>query len=92
MIEPQTKDTVLIGYRGDAWHYIGRQIFKGTTTPVPWTGYWLHYKGKVVPVKNFTGVWFEIQKRGDMFEAIRVTHHSMAFTHDPLPGIDLWTL
>ncbi len=32
------------------------------TTPVPWTGYWLRYEGKVVPVENFAGVWFEIQK------------------------------
>src|SRR6266403_461396 len=89
-IEPQTKDTVPIGYQGDAWHYVDRQIFEGTKTPVPWTGYWLCYKGKVVPVKNFAGVWFEIQKRDHIFEATRVMHHGMVFTHDPLPGIDLW--
>ncbi len=33
-IEPWTKDTIPIGYQGDAWHYINRQIFEGTTTPV----------------------------------------------------------
>jgi len=91
-IEPRTKDTVPISYRGDVWHYVDRQIFEGTKTPVPWTGYWLCYEGKVVPVKNFTGVWFEIQKRDHIFKATRVTHHGMAFAHDPLPGIDLWAL
>ena len=92
MIEPWTKDTVPISYWGDAWHYVDGQIFEGTKTPVPWTGYWLHYEGKVVPVENFARVWFEIQKRDHIFEATRVTHHGMAFTHDPLPGIDLWAL
>ncbi len=91
-IELRTKDTVPIGYRGDAWHYIDRQIFEGTKTPVPWTGYWLRYEGKVVPVENFAGVWFKIQKRDHIFEATRVTRHGMAFAHDPLPGIDLWAL
>ncbi len=61
-------------------------------TPVPWTGYWLHYEGKVVPVENFTGVWFKIQKRNNIFKATRVTRHGMAFAHDPLPGVDLWAL
>ncbi len=73
-------------------YYINGQIFKGTTTPVPWMGYWLCYEGKVVPVENFAGVWFEIQKRNNIFKATRVTHHGMAFTHDPLPGVDLWAL
>ena len=91
-IEPRTKDTIPIGYRGDAWHYVDGQIFKGTKTPVPWTGYWLHYKGKVVPIENFARVWFEIQKRDHIFKATQVTCHGMAFTHDPLPGIDLWAL
>jgi len=61
-------------------------------TPVPWTGYWLCYEGKVVPVENFARVWFEIQKRDHIFEATKVTRHRMAFAHDPLPGIDLWAL
>jgi len=61
-------------------------------TPVPWTGYWLHYEGKVVPVENFARVWFKIQKRNNIFEATRVTCHRMAFAHDPLPGVDLWAL
>jgi len=74
------------------WHYIDGQIFEGTKTPVPWTGYWLHYEGKVVPIENFAGVWFEIQKRDHIFEATRVTCHGMAFAHNPLPGIDLWAL
>ncbi len=91
-IEPWTKDTVPIGYWGDTWHYIDGQIFEGTKTPVPWTGYWLCYEGKVVPVENFARVWFEIQKRDHIFEATKVTHHRMAFAHDPLPGIDLWAL
>ncbi len=72
-IKPRVKDTVPIGYRGDAWHYVDGQIFEGTKMPVPWTGYWLRYKGKVVPVENFTGVWFEIQKRDHIFEATSVT-------------------
>jgi len=46
----------------------------------------------VVPVENFARVWFEIQKRDHIFEATKVTHHRMAFAHDPLPGIDLWAL
>src|SRR6266403_1000351 len=91
-IEPRTKDTIPIGYRGDVWYYIDRQIFEGMTTPVLWTGYWLCYEGKVVPVENFAGVWYEIQKRNNIFEATRVTHHGMAFAHNPLPGIDLWAL
>ncbi len=43
-------------------------------------------------MENFARVWFEIQKRDHIFEAFRVTHHGMAFAHDPLPGIDLWAL
>ncbi len=62
------------------------------TTPVSWTGYWLHYEGKVVPVENFARVWFEIQKRQNIFEATRVTCHEMVFAHNPLPEIDLWAL
>jgi len=46
----------------------------------------------VVLVENFTRVWFEIQKRDHIFKATRVTHHRMAFAHDPLPGINLWAL
>ncbi len=91
-IKPQTKDTIPISYWGDAWHYIDGQIFEGTTTPVPWTGYWLRYEGKVVPVENFARVWFEIQKKNNIFKAIRVTHHGITFAHDPLPGVDLWAL
>ena len=36
----ETYGTIPIGYWGDAWHYIDRQIFEGTMTSgnMPWDG------------------------------------------------------
>jgi len=54
----------------------------------PWTGYYAVYKGAKLAVSNSFGVWFEIWKRENKWEAFRVARTNLDLKHWMLPGIN----
>jgi len=64
----ETTDTVPAEYRGNAYHFtVGQE-------GIPFTRYYINFRGAKLAVSNYYGVWFEVQKRDTIFEAKRVLH------------------
>jgi hypothetical protein len=65
-----------------------------TTTPVegqftvPWTGYYVTYNGANFAVSNAFGVWFEIRRREETWEAFRVARPQFQLKDWPAEGIN----
>jgi hypothetical protein len=53
----------------------------------PWTGYYATYKGAKLAVSSMFGAWFEIRKREDGWEAIRLARVALELQGQALPGI-----
>ena len=65
-----------------------------TPESVPWSGYYANYLGARLAVANAFGVWFEIQRRPNGWEAIRPAPASLGLKNCAATGIDeaaLWT-
>jgi hypothetical protein len=56
---------------------------------VPWTGYYVFVEGVVVAVASAYGIWFEISKRENGWEAIRVARASFKLNNWPMEGLEL---
>jgi hypothetical protein len=56
---------------------------------VPWTGYYVIVEGVVVAVASAYGIWFELSKRANGWEAIRVARPSFKLNNWPMEGLDL---
>ncbi len=55
---------------------------------VPWIGYYGQYNNARVAVSNMYGVWFEIRRRGDGWEAHRLARPALDLLDTPLTGIN----
>jgi hypothetical protein len=52
-------------------------------------GYYTNYNGAKLAILNAYGIWFEIRKRGDTWEAHRRARASLHLNDWPLDGLDL---
>src|SRR5712672_2479732 len=85
-ISLETTDTVPAEYRGDAYHFtIGQE-------GIPFTGYYINFRGAKLAVSNYYGVWFEVQKRDAIFEAKRVARDELHLPELPMFGMDIIAL
>jgi len=57
-----------------------------------WTGYYAYYEGAKIALSSSFGVWFEIRKCNDGWEAFHVARERLHLKHNVLPGIDAPTL
>src|SRR5260221_4006147 len=80
---PEQKDTVPAEYAVNTQFLIN---------DVPWIGYYGQYNNARVAVSNMYGVWFEIQRRGDGWEAYRLAKPALDLLDTPLTGINYSTL
>jgi hypothetical protein len=80
---PETKDTVPAQFSENVRHL---------TTPqenAPWTGYYVTLNGAKLAVTNVYGVWFEIRRQKNFWEAHRVARAKLKLFGDALHGIDI---
>jgi hypothetical protein len=84
-LRPEATHNIPIDYA------LNTTFYTATTTPdsVPWTGYYTNYNGAKLAISNAYGVWFEIRKRGDTWEAHRRARASLHLNDWPLDGLDL---
>jgi hypothetical protein len=54
----------------------------------PWTGYFATWRGVLVAVESYEGVWFEIRRRDNTWEAHRLARPSLSLTDSPKAGMD----
>jgi hypothetical protein len=54
----------------------------------PWTGYYTTYKGAKLTVSNCYGVWFEIERRDNIWAAIQPARVSLNLQGNALDGIN----
>jgi hypothetical protein len=57
-----------------------------------WTGYYANWRGALFPVKNCAGVWFEIERYGQDWKAIRVARPELGLVQAPDKEIDMTAL
>ena len=82
----ETTDTIPAEYRGDAYHFtVGQE-------GIPFTRYYINFRGTKLAVSNYYGVWFEIQKRDTIFEAKRVARDKLHLPKLPMFGMDIVAL
>jgi hypothetical protein len=58
----------------------------------PWTGYYTDLDGAKLAVSNAYGVWFEIRRRENTWEAFQVVCDKLKLAHNALKGIDALAL
>jgi len=80
---PEQQDTVPSAYAINTDFLIS-----GTTEQPPWTGYFVWLPGARLAVTNIYGVWFELRRRNDGFEAHRLAREGLSLIDAPLNGID----
>lgn len=87
-VTPEDTPTIPAAYTENVRHYTN------TTGPgsLPWAGYYATYFGRKLAVANAFGVWFEIRRRENTWEAIRPTRNLLKLNHSPLEGIDMAAL
>src|SRR5712672_407882 len=82
----ETTNTVPAEFRGNAYHFtIGQD-------EIPFTVYFINYKGARLAVSNYYGVWFEVQKRDAIFEAKRVARDELQLPELPMFRMDIVVL
>src|SRR5712675_2830217 len=82
----ETTDTVPAEYRGDAYHFTISQ------EGIPFTGYYVNFRGAKLAMSNYYGVWFKVQKRDAIFEAKRVVCDELHLPELPMYGMDIVAL
>src|SRR5260221_215234 len=80
---PEQKDTVPAEYAVNTQFLIN---------DVPWIGYYGQYNNARIAVSNMYGVWFEIRRRGDSWEAHRLARPALDLNDLPLTGINYSSL
>jgi hypothetical protein len=55
----------------------------------PWNGYYATYNSAKLAVSHECGVWFEIRKRANGWEAYRPARHSLNLRVKSLNGVDM---
>src|SRR5216683_4146322 len=85
-IYPEDRDYIKKEFTENLQHLVTGQ------DGAPWTGYYTYYEGVKIALSSSFGVWFEIRKRDDGWEAFRVAREKLHLKHSALPGIDAPTL
>ena len=49
-----------------------RHLVTSQESGTPWTGYYATFKGAKLVVSNMFGAWFEIERRNDKWQAVRL--------------------
>src|SRR5260221_13584179 len=80
---PEQKDTIPAEYAVNTRFLVN---------DVPWIGYYGQYNNARIAVSNMYGVWFEIRRRGEGWEAHRLARPALNLIDAPLRGIDYPTL
>ena len=87
-ITPEVTPIVPIEYTENVRHY----TITTQPVPVPWTGYYATYQGAKLAVASAYGVWFEIRRKNNSWQAIRPARTSLKLNDWPLEGIDVAAL
>jgi len=81
-IYPEDRDYMKKEFTENLQHLVAGQ------DNAPWTGYYAQYEGAKIALSSSFGVWFEIRKREDRWEAFRVARVKLNLKHHLLLGID----
>jgi len=69
-----------------------RHLVTGQESGTPWTGYYATFKGAKLAVSNMFGAWFEIERRGNKWQAVRLACTELKLQGHVLPGLNVRTL
>jgi hypothetical protein len=82
-IYPETVDCYDSKYTTNLKHLVA-----GQEPGTPWTGYYATFNGAKLAVSNMFGAWFEIERRDETWQAIRLTHTELKVQGKALPGLN----
>jgi hypothetical protein len=63
-----------------------KHLVTGQEPGTPWTGYYATFNGAKLAVSNMFGAWFEIERRGDKWQAIRLACTELKVQGKALPN------
>jgi hypothetical protein len=69
-----------------------KHLVAGQEPGTPWTGYYAMFKGAKLAVSNMFGAWFEIERRNDKWQVVRLTHTELKLQGLALPGLNIRAL
>ena len=69
-----------------------RHLVTGQKSGTPWTGYYATFKGAKLAVSNMFGAWFEIERRNDKWQVVRLAHTELKLQGLTLPGLNIRAL
>jgi hypothetical protein len=69
-----------------------KHLVTGQEPGTPWTGYYATLNGAKLAVSNMFGAWFEIERRGDKWQAIRLARTELKLQGHALPGLNVKAL
>jgi hypothetical protein len=79
----EQRDCIPKTYTQNLMHLQARQ------KQAPWTGYYALHKGAKLAVSNCYGMWFEIQRRNNIWAAIHPTHIDLNLQGNALEEINI---
>jgi hypothetical protein len=65
-----------------------KHLVSGQKPGTLWTGYYAMFNGAKLAVSNMFGAWFEIERQGDKWQAIRLVHTELKVQGKALPGLN----
>jgi len=69
-----------------------RHLVAGQKPGTPWTGYYATFKRAKLAISNMFGAWFEIKRRGDKWQAVRLACTELKLQENALPGLNVRAL
>jgi hypothetical protein len=69
-----------------------RHLVTGQESGTPWTGYYANFKGAKLAVSNMFGAWFEIERRNDKWQAVRLARTELKLQGSAMPGLNVGAL
>jgi hypothetical protein len=69
-----------------------KHLVAGQEPGTPWDGYYATFKGAKLAVSNMFGAWFEIERRGNKWQAVRLARTELRLQGNALPGLEVRTL
>jgi hypothetical protein len=69
-----------------------RHLVTGQESGTPWTGYYANFKGAKLAVSNVFGAWFEIERRNDKWQAVRLARTELKLQGSAMPGLNVGAL
>jgi hypothetical protein len=65
-----------------------KHLVAGQEPRTPWMGYYATFNGAKLAVSNMFGAWFEIERRGDKWQAVRLACTELKVQGKALPRLN----